>query len=35
MSENSRGTVRVEPGRKRVRTYLDGELQDKPRTPFS
>jgi site-specific DNA recombinase len=34
MSENSRGTVRVEPGRKRVRTYLNGELVADTRTPF-
>jgi uncharacterized protein (DUF427 family) len=34
MSENARGSVRVEPGPKRVRTYLNGELVADTRTPF-
>jgi hypothetical protein len=35
MTEKSRGSVRVEPGPKRVRAYLNGELQGKPASPFS
>jgi len=34
MSESSRGSVRVEQGPKRVRTYLNGELVADTRTPF-
>jgi uncharacterized protein (DUF427 family) len=34
MSENARGSVRVEQGPKRVRTYLNGELVADTRTPF-
>jgi uncharacterized protein (DUF427 family) len=34
MSESSRGSVRVEQGHKRVRTYLNGELVADTRTPF-
>jgi uncharacterized protein (DUF427 family) len=34
MSETSRGTVRIEPGRKRVRAYLGGELVADTRQPF-
>jgi uncharacterized protein (DUF427 family) len=34
MSENARGSVRVEQGPKRVRTYLHGELVADTRTPF-
>ncbi len=34
MPEGSRGSVRVEPGRKRVRAYLNGELVADTRTPF-
>ncbi len=35
MSENlRRGTVRIEPGRKRVRSYLNGELVADTRTPY-
>jgi len=34
MTESARGSVRVEPGRKRVRTYLNGELVADTRTPF-
>jgi uncharacterized protein (DUF427 family) len=26
MTESSRGSVKIEPGRKRVRAYLNGEL---------
>jgi uncharacterized protein (DUF427 family) len=33
MDENSRGAVRVEPGRKRVRTYLTGRLVADTRHP--
>ena len=34
MSENSRGSVRVEPSPKRVRVYLSGELVADTRTPY-
>jgi len=34
MSENARGSVRIEPGHKRVRAYLNGELVADTRTPF-
>ncbi len=34
MTENSRGSVRVERGPKRVRVYLNGELVADTRTPF-
>jgi uncharacterized protein (DUF427 family) len=34
MTESARGTVRVEPGHKRVRTYLNGELVADTRRPF-
>jgi uncharacterized protein (DUF427 family) len=34
MTENSRGSVRVEQGPKRVRAYLNGELVADTRTPF-
>jgi uncharacterized protein (DUF427 family) len=34
MTESARGGVRVEPGRKRVRSYLNGELVADTRTPF-
>jgi uncharacterized protein (DUF427 family) len=34
MSEKSRGSVRVEPGLKRVRAYLNGELVADTRKPF-
>jgi uncharacterized protein (DUF427 family) len=34
MTESTRGSVRVEPGHKRVRTYLNGELVADTRTPF-
>ena len=34
MSENTRGSVRVEQGPKRVRVYLDGELVADTRTPY-
>jgi uncharacterized protein (DUF427 family) len=34
MSENARGSVRVEQGPKRVRAYLNGELVADTRTPF-
>ncbi len=34
MSENARGTVRVEQGPKRIRVYLSGELVADTRTPF-
>ena len=34
MNENSRGTVRVEPGAKRVRAYLAGHLVADTRHPF-
>ena len=34
MTENSRGSVRVEQGPKRVRVYLNGELVADTRTPF-
>jgi uncharacterized protein (DUF427 family) len=34
MSENSRGSVKVEQGLKRVRIYLSGELVADTRTPF-
>jgi len=34
MSESARGSVRVEQGPKRVRTYLNGELVADTRTPF-
>ena len=34
MSETSRGSVRIEPGHKRVRAYLSGELVADTRTPF-
>jgi uncharacterized protein (DUF427 family) len=34
MADNSRDTVRIEPSRKRVRTYLDGELVADTTRPF-
>src|SRR5260370_32236193 len=34
MSEKARGSVRVEPGPKRVRAYLKGELVADTRRPF-
>jgi DNA invertase Pin-like site-specific DNA recombinase/uncharacterized protein (DUF427 family) len=34
MSENSRGSVKIEQGLKRVRVYLGGELVADTRTPF-
>ena len=34
MTEKSRGSVRVEPGPKRVRAYLNGELVADTRRPF-
>src|ERR1700737_3545077 len=34
MTEKSRGSVRVEPGAKRVRAYLNGELVADTRRPF-
>jgi uncharacterized protein (DUF427 family) len=34
MSETSRGSVRIEPGHKRVRAYLSGELVADTRKPF-
>ena len=34
MSENARGSVRVEQGPKRVRVYLGGELVADTRTPY-
>src|SRR6185437_15185425 len=34
MTESARGSVRAEPGHKRVRTYLNGELVADTRTPF-
>jgi uncharacterized protein (DUF427 family) len=34
MTEKARGSVRVEPGRKRVRAYLNGELVADTRRPF-
>jgi uncharacterized protein (DUF427 family) len=34
MAETSRGSVRVEPGHKRVRAYLQGELVADTRRPF-
>src|SRR5258708_28411383 len=34
MSEKARGSVRVEPGPKRVRAYLNGELVADTRRPF-
>jgi uncharacterized protein (DUF427 family) len=34
MTESARGSVRVEPGPKRVRAYLNGELVADTRTPF-
>ncbi len=34
MTESARGSVRVEPGRKRVRAFLNGELVADTRRPF-